>query len=80
MELAHFYAEKRGIPKDQVIGLRCSKAEEITRGEYDQTIAEPLRKVFTRIAVVEAARWPQSPPARSNEPDSLRGADARQSR
>src|SRR5258708_27498725 len=47
VELAHFYAEKRGIPKEQVIGLRCSKAEEISRGEYDKTIAQPLRKGLT---------------------------------
>jgi len=46
-ELAHFYAEKRGIPKDQIIGLKCSKAEEISRDEYDRTIAEPLREIFT---------------------------------
>ena len=47
VELAHYYAEKRGIPKDQVIGLKCSKAEEISRDEYDHTIAEPLRQIFT---------------------------------
>jgi uncharacterized protein (TIGR03790 family) len=46
-ELAHFYAEKRGIPKDQIIPLKCSKAEEISRDEYDRTIAEPLRQIFT---------------------------------
>src|SRR5258707_6713086 len=46
-ELAHFYAEKRGIPKEQVIGLKTAKTEEITREEYDRTIAEPLRKAFT---------------------------------
>src|SRR5258708_777809 len=28
VELAHFYAEKRGIPKEQVIGLKCAKTEE----------------------------------------------------
>ena len=47
VEIAHFYAERRGIPKEQVIGLNCSKAEEITREEYDRTIAEPLRRAFT---------------------------------
>ncbi len=46
-ELAKFYAEKRGIPKDQVLGLRCSKTEEITRAEFDVTLAEPLRRAFT---------------------------------
>jgi uncharacterized protein (TIGR03790 family) len=47
VDLAHYYAEKRGIPKDQVIGLKVSKAEEISRDEYDRTIAEPLRQIFT---------------------------------
>ncbi len=47
VELARFYAEKRGIPKEQVIGLKCSKAEEITREEYEVTIADPLRRAFT---------------------------------
>lgn len=46
VELARFYAEKRGIPKDQVIGLKCPKTEEISRDEYDHSIAEPLRKEF----------------------------------
>ena len=47
-ELARFYAGKRGIPKDQVVGLSCSTREEITRADYDREIAEPLRKTFTR--------------------------------
>ena len=46
-ELARFYAEKRGVPKDQIIGLKCAKTEEISREEYDRTIAEPLRRAFT---------------------------------
>ena len=47
VDLARFYAEKRGIPKDQVIGLKCAKTEEISRDDYDKTIAEPLRRAFT---------------------------------
>lgn len=46
-ELARFYAEKRGVPKEQVIGLKCAKTEEISREEYEKTIAEPLRRAFT---------------------------------
>lgn len=46
VELARFYADKRGIPKNQVVGLKCAKTEEISREEYDKTIAEPLRRVF----------------------------------
>ena len=45
-DLARFYAEKRGIAKEQVLGFKCAKTEEITRDEYDQTIAEPLRKAM----------------------------------
>src|SRR5215210_4390305 len=45
-ELAKFYAEKRGIARDHVVGLPCSVAEEITREEYDRTIAEPLRAIL----------------------------------
>jgi len=46
--LAQFYAQKRNIPTEQVVGLHCSLAEEITRNEYEVTIAEPLRALFTK--------------------------------
>src|SRR5262245_16181676 len=46
-ELAKFYAEKRGIPREQMVGLRCPTTEEISRAEFDTTIAEPLRRAFT---------------------------------
>ncbi|MBA3273921.1 MAG: TIGR03790 family protein [Chthoniobacterales bacterium] len=45
-DLAKFYAEKRGIPRKNLIGLDCSRDEEITREDYDRTIRDPLRKVF----------------------------------
>lgn len=46
IDLAKFYAEKRGIARDHLVGLSCSKDEEISREEYDTTIAGPLRAVF----------------------------------
>ncbi len=46
-DLAEFYAAKRGISEDHLVGLDCSKAEEINREDYDVTIAEPLRKIFS---------------------------------
>jgi len=46
--LARFYAGKRNIPKDHVLGLKCSREEEITRAEYDRNIAAPLRKIFEK--------------------------------
>src|SRR4051794_5928522 len=45
-ELAKFYAQKRGIARDHVIGIDGPREEEITRQDYDRTIAEPLRKIF----------------------------------
>ncbi len=44
--LANFYAGLRGIPPDNIVGVDCSREEEISRDEYDATIADPLRRVF----------------------------------
>lgn len=45
--LARFYASRRQIPNDHIVGLECSTEEEISREEYDTTIAQPLRKIFS---------------------------------
>ena len=47
-KLARFYAAKRGIANDHIVGLKCPVQEEITRLDYDATIAEPLREIFTK--------------------------------
>jgi uncharacterized protein (TIGR03790 family) len=44
--LARFYAQQREIASDHVIGLLCSAEEEISRQQYDEEIAAPLREVF----------------------------------
>src|SRR6202022_4461527 len=46
VELAKFYAQQRGIARDHLVGLTCSTEEEITREDYDTTIADPLREIF----------------------------------
>src|SRR3982751_865942 len=46
IELAKFYMQKRGIPRDHLVGLSVSKTEEISRDEYDTMIRGPLRAVF----------------------------------
>lgn len=46
-ELAKYYAEQRGIPFRQVIGLVCSDAEEISRAEYIETIQKPIEAAFS---------------------------------
>lgn len=45
-ELAKFYAQKRGIARDHLVGLDCPPEEEISREDYDRTIATPLREIF----------------------------------
>ncbi len=45
-KLAQYYAERRNIPFDRVVALRCALVEEINRDEFDRDIVEPLRKVF----------------------------------
>jgi len=44
--LAVYYGKRRGIPLDHMVGLDCATTEEITRAQYDETIADPLRKIF----------------------------------
>jgi uncharacterized protein (TIGR03790 family) len=47
-DLARYYASKRNISKEQIVALKCPTTEEITRPEYDETIAKPLREVFEK--------------------------------
>jgi len=44
--LAAYYAKRRAIPLDHTVGLNCATTEEITRAQYDETIAGPLRQIF----------------------------------
>jgi uncharacterized protein (TIGR03790 family) len=46
-DLAKFYAAQRGIASARVLGLKCATSEEISRDDYEHTIAEPLRRAFT---------------------------------
>jgi uncharacterized protein (TIGR03790 family) len=44
--LARFYADKRQIPAERIVGLKCPVEEEITRADYEVQIVERLRTVF----------------------------------
>src|SRR5947207_16030350 len=46
VEPAKFYAQKRGIARDHLVGLSASKTEEVSRHEYDTMIRDPPRAVF----------------------------------
>jgi uncharacterized protein (TIGR03790 family) len=41
-DLAAYYAERRGIALDHVLGIACSTNEEISRQDYSRTIREPI--------------------------------------
>ena len=65
-ELADFYAGKRGIAPERVVGLRCSAEEEISREEYDAQIAGPLRAIFDA-----RGWWQRSADKPGEEPSSV---------
>ena len=46
--LAEYYAERRRVPEEQVVGLDCPLEEEISRQQYIDTIEQPLRSLFDR--------------------------------
>jgi len=48
LELGQYYAQQRKIPEGNIVELTCSKTEEITRQEFDQAIAAPLKETFVR--------------------------------
>lgn len=52
LALAGLYCELRGVPMKNLVGVKCAVAEEISREDYDRSLAEPLRKAF-----VERGWW-----------------------
>ena len=44
VELAAYYAARRGIAQGHIFGLDCSLNEEISRDDFNRTIADPFRK------------------------------------
>ncbi len=45
-ELAAYYAAQRHIPKERVIGLRCSQEDSMSRAEFDADLRKPLLQMF----------------------------------
>ena len=48
LALAKLYAQQRNIPSDHLIGLDCAIEDEISRDDFEATIAQPLRDEFKR--------------------------------
>jgi len=61
IDLAAYYAERRAIPLDHMVGLNCATSEEITRQQYDDTIAGPLRQIFAERGWWHAPPDPNTP-------------------
>lgn len=47
-QLAEFYAEKRLVPRQQIVGLNLSKNEEITRKDFNEELQKPLLKFLAK--------------------------------
>ncbi len=45
--LAEYYASRRNIPEERVLGIACPLTEEITRVQYDDTIRRPILGYLT---------------------------------
>lgn len=45
-EVAEHYAERRGVPKKQIVGLSMPNAEEISRADYRRDLERPLWRFF----------------------------------
>lgn len=47
-ELAQFYAEMRRIPQGNMVGIPMPRKQDISRKEYEDSIRDPLREVFSK--------------------------------
>jgi uncharacterized protein (TIGR03790 family) len=64
--LAETYAKARRIPAGNLVGLALSPQETITRAEFNGTLAEPLRKIFSDKGWWTIGTGPDGPQATKN--------------
>jgi uncharacterized protein (TIGR03790 family) len=68
-KLAHYYAEKRNVPSNQVIGLDLPSIESMTRAEYRDDLEKPLLKKLDREKLLVFRS--EIKPASSNAPGQV---------
>ncbi|MFM7215618.1 MAG: TIGR03790 family protein [Verrucomicrobiota bacterium] len=68
--VAAYYAERRGIPSDRLIGLDCSEPTKITRDQFRKEIVEPLRRRLQELGLARFTK--QIVPASGNQPGRVR--------
>jgi uncharacterized protein (TIGR03790 family) len=56
--LARYYAEKRGVPADNIIALRLPTDEMIAREEFDTLLYQPLQDELVRRQWIEGTPYP----------------------
>ncbi len=64
--LARYYARKRQIPDEKLLGLRCDNSEEINRASYESTILNPAREFLIKkgwLQLADGTTSPQENPA-----------------
>lgn len=47
-KLARYYIQARGIPEENLIGLKVPAKQDISRAEFEMTLLEPLRATFDK--------------------------------
>jgi len=59
-DVARHYAEVRRVPKEQVIGFKLSAEEEMSRKEFEDSLAKPLARELEsqKLWRMGTARWP----------------------
>src|ERR1700687_2951478 len=50
--LADYYAQKRGVPTNQVCAIRVRDDETVTRREYNEQILEPIERFMRRSGLL----------------------------
>lgn len=64
-ELAEYYASRRGIAKERVIGLPCPATDSMTRESFNQRLRKPLLEKFIREG------WWKPEPARPSASSAI---------
>jgi uncharacterized protein (TIGR03790 family) len=74
--LAEYYAEKRQVPSEQVIGLPLSEKEIISRDEYNKQLLEPFLHKLEELKIMTLAqrKWTN---AAGKEKESLLVSDSK---
>lgn len=52
VKIARYYAERRGVPKEQICLLDCPPTEVVTRAEYTKTIETPIREFMEKQGLI----------------------------